>query len=109
MEPTAAHGRVRVVQAGGGVGWSDLGGWTALLHALGAAGTGRVVQAGEAADVGEDDLIVRRVDGVLGLFDGPAHGILDAEGPSALLASARPDRPTVDALLQRVTRVEVDQ
>ena len=108
MEPAAAHGRVRVVQAGG-VGWSDLGGWTALLGALGAAGTGRVVQAGEAADVGEDDLVVRRIDGVLGLFDGPAHGILDAESPSALLASARPDRPTVDALLQRVTRVEVDQ
>ena len=108
MEPAAANGRVRVVQAGG-VGWSDLGGWTALLEALGAAGTGRVVQAGEALDVGEDDLVVRRIDGVLGLFDGPAHGILDAEGPSALLASARPDRPTVDALLQRVTRVEVDQ
>jgi mannose-1-phosphate guanylyltransferase len=108
MEPAAAHGRVRVVQAGG-VGWSDLGGWTALLHALGAAGTGRVVQAGEAADAQEDDLVVRRVDGVLGLFDGPAHGILDAEGPYALLVSARPDRPIVDALLQRVTRVEVDQ
>jgi hypothetical protein len=108
IEPAAAHGRVRVVQAGG-VGWSDLGGWTALLHALGAAGTGRVVQAGEAADAQEDDLVVRRVDGVLGLFDGPAHGILDAEGPYALLVSARPDRPIVDALLQRVTRVEVDQ
>jgi mannose-1-phosphate guanylyltransferase len=108
MEPAAAHGRVRVVQAGG-VGWSDLGGWTALLEALGAAGTGRVVQAGEVADVGKGDLVVRRVDGILGLFDGPAHGILDTEGPSALLASARPDRPTVDALLQRVTRVEVDQ
>jgi mannose-1-phosphate guanylyltransferase len=107
MEPAAAHGRVRVVQAGG-VGWSDLGGWTALLEALGAAGTGRVVQAGEPADLGADDLLVGRRDGVLELSTGPRHGILDFGGPTAVLASARPGRSVVEALLHRVTLAEGD-
>ena len=107
MEPAAARGRVRVVQAGG-VGWSDLGGWTALLEALGAAGTGRVVQAGDPAEVGADDLVVARVDGTLGLSAGPRHGILDPLGPTAVLVSARSDRPVVEALLHRVTRAEGD-
>lgn len=106
MEDAARAGRVRVVQAGG-IGWSDLGGWTALLGALGAFGTGRVVQAGEQADVGVDDLIVRRVGGALALSGGPAHGILDDLGPVAILASARADRPTVEALIDRVTRAEI--
>ena len=108
MEPAAADGRVRVVQAGG-IGWSDLGGWTALLAALGASGVGHVTQAGDAADVGADDLVVRRVDGALRLFDGPRHGILDPRAPTAVLASARADRPTVQKLLDRVTRAEEDQ
>ena len=108
LEPAAAQGRVRVVQAGG-VGWSDLGGWTALLQALGAAGIGRVVQAGDPADVGADDLIVLRLaDGALALSAGPRHGILDSRGPAAVLATARPDRPVVEALLHRVTRAEGD-
>jgi len=107
MEPAAARGLVKVVQAGG-VGWSDLGGWSALLEALGAAGTGRVVQAGDPADVGADDLVVARVKGALDLSDGPRHGILDPRGPTAVLESARPDRPVVEALLHRVTRAEGD-
>ena len=40
----------RVVMAAMDVGWSDLGGWTALLAAIGAGGTGRVVPAGETVD-----------------------------------------------------------
>ena len=39
------------------VGWSDLGSWTALLAGIG-AGHGRVVQAGETAIFGPDDLVV---------------------------------------------------
>ena len=47
MEPAAEAGRV--VMATADVGWSDLGGWTALLAALGSRASGSVVQAGQAA------------------------------------------------------------
>ena len=46
MEGAAQSGQV--VMASMDVGWSDLGSWTALLAALGARGTGAVVQAGES-------------------------------------------------------------
>ncbi len=102
MEPAAAEGRV--VMGAMDVGWSDLGSWTALLAALGAVGEGRVVQPGEAAEAGPDDLIVERNKGRLRLVAGP-RGIL-AQTPVALLEGARPARPAVKALLQRVARQE---
>ena len=106
MEPAAAAGSV--VMAAMDVGWSDLGGWTALLGALGAGGLGRVVQPGESADVGPDDLVVRRSGGRLGVVTGPLAGILDADGPTAVLAAARADRPIVDALIARCSPPEID-
>ena len=45
MEGAARNGEV--VMAAMDVGWSDIGSWTALLEAIGARGTGAVVQAGE--------------------------------------------------------------
>ena len=102
MEPAAAEGRV--VMGAMDVGWSDLGSWTALLAALGAVGEGRVVQPGEAAQAGPDDLIVERRDGRLRLAAGP-RGIL-AETPVALLEGARPARAVVKSLLTRVARQE---
>jgi mannose-1-phosphate guanylyltransferase len=102
MEPASEAGLVRVLPLD--VGWSDLGSWTVLLEALGGVGTGRVVQPGEAAEAGPDDLVVERIDGRLVLGDGP-RGIL-AETPVALLSGARPARDVVDALLERVARQE---
>ena len=104
MEPAAADGRV--VGAAMDVGWSDLGGWTALLEAIGVPGDGRVVQAGEAASVGPGDLVVLRRDGRLVVEAGPAEGILDPDGPSALLSGALADRPLVESLLDRCSPME---
>ena len=86
------------------VGWSDLGSWTVLLQALGGVGVGRVVQPGDAAEAGSDDLVVERVDGRLVLTEGP-RGIL-AQTPVALLAGARPARDVVAQLLDRAARQE---
>jgi mannose-1-phosphate guanylyltransferase len=102
MEPAAAAGRV--VMGAMDVGWSDLGSWTVLLEALGATGSGRVVQPGERAEAGPDDLVIERVDGRLTLSEGP-RGILAAT-PVALLSGARLARDVVEALLQRVARQE---
>jgi mannose-1-phosphate guanylyltransferase len=102
MEQAARDGRV--VMAAMNVGWDDLGGWTALLAAIGGPGTGRVVQPGEAAEAGPDDLIVERIDGRLILAAGP-RAILGTS-PSALLARARAGRSAVEALLDRVSRWE---
>jgi len=95
----------QVVMAAMDVGWSDLGGWPALLQAIGARGTGRVIQAGERAEALEGDLIVERTAGRLSLSEGP-RGIL-ATGPVALLSGAGGSRAKVDALLGRVARQEV--
>ena len=54
MEGAAQSGQV--VMASMDVGWSDLGSWSALLAAIGARGTGAVVQAGETVEVEHDDL-----------------------------------------------------
>ena len=66
MQSAASDGRV--VMGSMDVGWSDIGSWTALLDALGARGRGSVVGAGESTNVELDDLIVRRVDGRLGVI-----------------------------------------
>ena len=76
----AARNR-QVVMAAMDVGWSDLGSWTALLAALGPRGTGAVVQAGETTDVDGDDLVVRRVDGRLGVIAPPERGSMTATQP----------------------------
>lgn len=103
LEPAAAAGRV--VMGAMNVGWSDLGSWTALLEALGVAGSGRVVQADEEAQAGPNDLVVRRVDGRLVHSVGPCRIL--SPSPSALLASARPAEAIVASLLQRVAQQEM--
>jgi mannose-1-phosphate guanylyltransferase len=102
MEPAASDRQV--VMASMDVGWNDLGSWTSLLGALGAAGTGAVVQANDAAEAGPRDLVVERVDGRLAVLPGP-QGIL-APTPTALLRDAAPGRRTVEALVERVRRWE---
>jgi hypothetical protein len=86
------------------VGWSDLGSWTALLDAIGGTGVGEVIQAGDDARAGRDDLIVERIGGRLTVLAGP-RGIL-ASTPTALLRGAAPGRAAVEALVDRVTRWE---
>ncbi|HEX5465858.1 MAG TPA: mannose-1-phosphate guanylyltransferase [Candidatus Limnocylindrales bacterium] len=102
MEPAAAAGQVAVILMT--VGWSDLGSWTALLEALGAPVdvSGRVVPAGEAVQLGPDDLLVSRGDGRLWLTDGPA-ALPPASGPRAHLSQAGSARDLVDALIERVS------
>ncbi len=105
MEPAARAGLVAMGSMD--VGWSDLGSWTALLGAIGAVGTGRVIQAGEPATAGPDDLVVEREGGEGGrlvLLDGP-RAILGPT-PSALLERARASRDRIEALLDRVDRQE---
>jgi len=105
MEGAAGDGQV--VMGAMDVGWSDVGGWPALLAGIGADGaSGRVVQAGEAAEAGDADLIVRRVAGDLVLEAGPRSGILDPGGPAALLTGAASWRPAIEALLARCSRPE---
>ena len=103
MEPAAAHGTV--VMGAMAVGWSDLGGWTALLRAIGARGTGRVVPAGEAAALNPDDLLIERHGAELVLIGGPRGTIRD-DAPRALLSGAAQDRDRVEALLERVATRE---
>ena len=100
----AAEGRVAMGAMD--AGWSDLGSWSALLSALGSSASGGVVKAGERASAGRDDLVVRRRDGALAVDEGPLDGILDPDGPSALLSGARADRQVIDALIERVAAVE---
>lgn len=107
MEPAAADGLVAMGALD--AGWSDLGSWGSLLAALGAPGGGRVVQAGEPADAGPGDLVVRRRDGRLRVEPGPAAGILDPDGPSALLVGAAPARGVVEALAARVAAAEAER
>ena len=73
------------------VGWSDLGSWTALLDRDRRAREGAVVQAGETVEVGDDDLVVRRVGGRLGVIAPPERGSMTATQPIAVLRGAAPD------------------
>jgi mannose-1-phosphate guanylyltransferase len=106
----------RVVMAGMDVGWSDLGSWTALLAAVagdhGPGVTGRVLQTGDTATAGPDDLIVRTVDGRLSVDPATAapttpDGTIVADGVWALLAGAAPLLDDVRGLLERVEGAEV--
>ena len=58
--------------------------------ALGARGEGAVVQAGETVEVGDDDLVVRRVDGRLGVIAPPERGSMTATQPIAVLRGSAP-------------------
>jgi mannose-1-phosphate guanylyltransferase len=104
MEGAAQSGQV--VMASMDVGWSDLGSWSALLAALGARGTGSVVQAGESAEVEHDDLVVRRIGGRLGVIAPPERGRMTATQPIAILRGTGPDRAIVEDLLERCSGPE---
>jgi mannose-1-phosphate guanylyltransferase len=103
MEGAAADHRV--VMAAMDVGWSDLGSWSALLRAIAGGdhrgAVGRVVQSGETIEVGPDDLVVRPVDGSLGV-ETPPPGTIVADGVWAHLAGAGHLGSEVRALLERV-------
>lgn len=99
MEGAAKSGRV--VMGAMDVGWSDLGSWTALLAALGARGEGSVIQPGESAEVDRDDLVVRRVEGRLGVIAPPERGSITAAQPIALLRGSAPDIDVVESLIER--------
>ncbi len=104
MEPAARDGRV--VMASMDVGWSDIGSWTALLGAIGARGSGTVVQAGATVDLEADDLIVRRVDGRLGVSAPPERGSISAVDPIAVLRGTGPDLGRIQALIERCSQPE---
>ncbi len=104
MEGAAQSGQV--VMASMDVGWSDLGSWTALLAALGARGSGAVVQAGETVQVERDDLIVRRIGDRLGVIAPLEQGRMTAAQPIAVLRGTGPDRTLVEQLLERCAEPE---
>jgi ABC-type Fe3+ transport system substrate-binding protein len=99
MENAARDGQV--VMGSMDVGWSDLGSWSALLTALGAQGKGAVVQPGETVTVDDGDLVVRRVDGRLGVIAPPERGSMTAAQPIAVLRGAAADLDKIDALIRR--------
>lgn len=101
MESAARNGQV--VMGAMDVAWSDLGSWTALLSAIGAHGEGAVIQPGETAQVDADDLVVRRVDGRLGVIRPPQFGSITAAQPIALLRGSAPDIDVVESLIDRCT------
>ncbi len=101
MEPAAADGEV--VMAAMDVGWSDVGSWSALVHAIAGNYTGdaRVVPEGESVDVGAADVVVRRTDdGQLALDGGPVR--LSSPRPMALLPGARQHADVLEQMLARV-------
>ena len=102
MEGAARNGGV--VMASMDVGWSDLGSWTALLAAIGARGEGTVVQAGETVPVADHDLVVRRVDGRLGVIAPPERGSMTATQPIAVLRGAAPDTERIRELIERCSQ-----
>jgi mannose-1-phosphate guanylyltransferase len=99
MESAARNGQV--VMASMDVGWSDLGSWSALLAAIGARGQGGVVRPGETVTVEDGDLVIRRVDGRLGVIVPPERGSMTAAQPIAVLRGAAADIGLVEALIQR--------
>lgn len=99
MESAARNGEVAMGSMD--VGWSDLGSWTALLGAIGARGEGAVVQPGETVDVDTDDLVVRRVDGRLGVIAPLEPGSMTATQPIAVLRGAAEDLPRIRDLIDR--------
>ena len=104
MESAARNGSV--VMGSMDVGWSDIGSWTALLAAIGARGSGSVVQAGETVEVEADDLVIRRLEGRLGVIAPPERGSITAMHPIAVLRGTGPDRDRIEALIERCAEPE---
>jgi len=104
MEAAARDGRV--VMAAMDVGWSDIGGWTALLEAIGVGGTGELVQAGETVQTAAGDLVVRRHGGRLGLVAVPESGSMKAVQTIAVLRGARDGATRVEDMLRRCSAPE---
>ena len=102
MEGAARNGQVAMASMD--VGWSDLGSWSALLEAVGARGEGAVVQAGETVEVGDEDLVVRRVDGRLGVIAPPERGSMTATQPIAVLRGSAPDIGHIRELIERCSQ-----
>jgi mannose-1-phosphate guanylyltransferase len=102
MEGAARNGEVAMASMD--VGWSDLGSWTALLAAIGARGEGAVVQAGETVVVGDEDLVVRRVDGRLGVIAPAESGSMTAAQPIAVLRGTAPDIERIRVLIERCSQ-----
>jgi mannose-1-phosphate guanylyltransferase len=98
MEPAAAAGRVLMGRLE--AGWSDLGTWTALLTALGAPGTGGVVEAGQEVVGGPEDLVIETAGGHCTARAGDG-GSMVAMTPVAVLRGARAGLGIVEALLDR--------
>jgi mannose-1-phosphate guanylyltransferase len=96
----------QVVMASMDVGWSDLGSWTALLGALGARGDGEVIGSGETTQVSDDDLVVRRSAGRLGVIVPPERGSMTAAQPIAVLRGAAADIDIVQRLIDRCAEPE---
>jgi mannose-1-phosphate guanylyltransferase len=95
----------QVVMAALDVGWSDLGGWPALLGALGHPAEGGVVQPGQAVELADDDLLVASEEGRLVVREGTA-GRMVPERPVAVLRGARDAVGVVQALLDRCAAAE---
>ena len=102
MEGAARNGEVAMASMD--VGWSDLGSWTALLAAIGARGEGAVVQAGETVAVAGDDLVVRRVEGRLGVIAPPESGSMTATQPIAVLRGSAPHIERIRELIERCSQ-----
>ena len=75
-----------------------------MLGAVGAHGEGAVVQAGETVEVGDDDLVVRRVDGRLGVIAPPERGSMTATQPIAVLRGSAPDIERIRELIDRCSQ-----
>jgi mannose-1-phosphate guanylyltransferase len=102
LEGAAADRRVAMASFDGG--WSDLGGWSSLLDAIGGSGDGRVAAPGEAVTVAADDLLIERIDGRLSVAPGPRE--VRGTAPVAVLRDAVASRGVVETLLDRVTSWE---
>ena len=65
-----------------------------------------MVQPGETVEVDDDDLVVRRVGGRLGVISPPERGSMTATQPIAVLRGTGPDRPAVERLIERCSEPE---
>jgi hypothetical protein len=88
------------------VGWSDIGSWSALLGAIGVAGTGDLVRAGETVQTTSGDLVVRRHDGRLGLVPIHEGGSMTALQTIAVLRGAAADATRIEDMLRRCSLPE---
>jgi mannose-1-phosphate guanylyltransferase len=104
MEAAARDGRV--VMAAMDVGWSDIGSWSALLGAIGVGGTGDLVQAGETVTTSSGDLVVRRLEGRLGLVPVLESGSMTALQTIAVLRGATADAARIEDMLRRCSLPE---